>query len=80
MTGGATVVSMDSSARARRLAAGWRRAPLSEVATRCRALAMLQATGVRLPADAWEAWVQMSAVLVVAGKPAGGREMGEGST
>jgi hypothetical protein len=48
------------------LVAGWRRAPLSELVIRCRALAMADQRD-RLPTEVYDAWVQMSAVVTVFG-------------
>ena len=64
---GAKVLQINPTERARILARDWRRCPLPEVVVRCRALAALHAMGHRLPSDAYDAWLQMSAVVTVAG-------------
>lgn len=60
-----TVVSIDPVARARDLARNWRRLPLYAVAARAEALQAIHANGVRLPTEAYDAWLQMSAVVLV---------------
>ena len=50
----------------RALVAGWRRAPVNELVIRCRALAMA-AQRRAVPDEIVREWVQMSAVVTVAG-------------
>lgn len=62
-----TVVAFDPVARARELARGWRQLPLYAVAARAEALRTIHANGVRLPTEAYDAWLQMSALVEVGG-------------
>jgi hypothetical protein len=67
MTGGlSNVVHLNPAARVRELTANWRVQPTHVMAARCEALRAMQANGIRLSREAHEAWLCMSAVLVVA--------------
>ncbi len=59
------VVAFDPVARSRELTADWHRQPLHVLAARAEALRAMHANGVRLPTEVYDAWLQMSAVVVV---------------
>lgn len=64
MTGG-NVVHFCPQARAADLVADWRVQPHHVLAARCEALRAMQANGVRLSRGVHDAWLQMSAVVLV---------------
>lgn len=55
----------DPQQRAKELVANWRHQPLYVLAARSEALRAMQANGIRLTSDVYEAWVQISAIVTV---------------
>jgi len=61
------VVHLDEHRRLRALIVDWRRLDVGQIRSRFQSICMEQRRGVRLPTDVYDAWLQMSAVLVVCG-------------
>lgn len=59
------VVALDPQQRAADLVANWRVQPLYVLAARVQALQAMQANGVRLSQGVHDAWLQMSAIVLV---------------
>lgn len=59
------VVALDPQQRARDLVHNWKTQPAYVLAARSEALRAMQANGIRLTREVYEAWVQISAIVTV---------------
>jgi hypothetical protein len=63
----ANVVHFDDAKRLRALVENWRHYPMADTCRRFTELCAEQRRGTTIPNDVYEAWLQMSAYLTIAG-------------